>query len=63
MNVAIPDGKLVPAGAVIDSQAAVAYLESVEKSPYKGLNLGIVEINKELARGYNSQKAFDVNWD
>jgi carbonic anhydrase/acetyltransferase-like protein (isoleucine patch superfamily) len=63
MNVAIPDGMLVPAGAVIDTVEAAFVLEPVEKSAYKDLNMGIVEINKELARGYNSQKAFDVNWD
>ena len=63
MNVAIPDGRLVPAGVVVDTPAAAAMLEPVDKSPYKDLNRGIVEVNKELARGYNSQKAFDVNWD
>ena len=44
-------------------KAVAAMLEPVEESPYKDLNRGVVEINKELARGYNSQKAFDVSWD
>ncbi len=53
MGVKIADGRYVPAGSVIKSQADADNLPVVNESyPLKDLNKGVVHVNINLARGY-----------
>lgn len=53
MGVTIADGRYVPAGSVIKTQADADNLPVVTDSyPMKDLNRGVVHVNVNLARGY-----------
>ncbi|MDI6725135.1 MAG: hypothetical protein QMD61_10865 [Methanobacterium sp.] len=52
-NVNITDGKLVPAGAVIDTQAKADALTEVTEN-LKEIPHEVVTVNKELAKTYKS---------
>jgi carbonic anhydrase/acetyltransferase-like protein (isoleucine patch superfamily) len=54
----IPDGRHVPAGQVVTTQAqADALPQADENYPYAGLNRALVEVNVELADGYKDRAA------
>lgn len=56
MGVNIPDGRYVPAGALITTQAAADNLPSVsEEYPLRNLNKAVVHVNTQLANGYQNQ--------
>ena len=56
MGVKVADGRYVPAGSVIKTQAAADSLPVVTESyPMKDLNKGVVHVNVNLARGYQAQ--------
>jgi carbonic anhydrase/acetyltransferase-like protein (isoleucine patch superfamily) len=53
MGVRVADGRYVPAGSVIKTQAqADALPEITEEYPLRKMNEGVVHVNKALARGY-----------
>ncbi|MBM4241121.1 MAG: carbonate dehydratase [Euryarchaeota archaeon] len=52
-NVKIPDGRLVPAGAIIDDQAKADALSEVPED-LKELPPEVVKVNKDLAKAYKS---------
>jgi carbonic anhydrase len=53
MGVKVADGRYVPAGSVIKTQADADNLPVVNESyPMKDLNKGVVHVNVNLARGY-----------
>jgi carbonic anhydrase len=53
MGVKVADGRYVPAGSVIKTQADADNLPVVTESyPMKDLNKGVVHVNVNLARGY-----------
>jgi len=53
MGVKVADGRYVPAGSVIKTQADADNLPVVtENYPMKDLNKGVVHVNTNLARGY-----------
>lgn len=53
MGVRVADGRYVPAGSVIKTQADADNLPVVTESyPMKDLNKGVVHVNVNLARGY-----------
>jgi carbonic anhydrase len=53
MGVHVADGRYVPAGSVVKTQAAADALpEITAEYPMKALNQGVVHVNKSLARGY-----------
>lgn len=56
MGVDIPDGRYVPAGALITTQAAADNLPLIDNSyPLRGLNRAVVHVNTQLANGYQQQ--------
>lgn len=54
-GVEIPDGRYVPPGSVIDTQAEADALGPKDGSPYDGINEAVVYVNKELARAYPAE--------
>jgi len=56
MGVAIADGRYVPAGTVLKSQADADKLPTITADyPFKDLNKGVVHVNTHLADGYNKK--------
>ena len=56
MGVEIGDGRYVPAGALITTQAAAARLPLIQADyPLKDLNRAVVNVNTQLATGYQQQ--------
>jgi carbonic anhydrase len=57
MNVNIPDGRYVPAGALITTQEAADNLPLISNSyPLRSLNKSVVHVNTELAEGYHEKE-------
>jgi carbonic anhydrase len=57
MGVDIPDGRYVPAGALITTQAAADSLPYITADyPLKNLNRAVVNVNTQLATGYQQQQ-------
>ncbi len=57
MGVNVADGRYVPAGALITTQAAADSLPKIgEDYPLKGLNQAVVHVNTQLACGYQEQE-------
>ncbi|MCD6403539.1 MAG: carbonate dehydratase [Candidatus Aenigmarchaeota archaeon] len=54
IGVEIPDGKVVPTGAVIDSQQKVEELKDVDEALTE-FKEEVVEVNLELCKGYKNQ--------
>jgi carbonic anhydrase/acetyltransferase-like protein (isoleucine patch superfamily) len=55
LGVKVADGRYVPAGSIIKSQAdADALPEITEDYAFKSLNKGVVHVNVHLADGYNA---------
>jgi len=55
IGVTIPDGRYVPAGTIVTSQAEADELpEITDDYAYKHTNKGVVYVNVNLAEGYNS---------
>ena len=53
MGVSVPDGRYVPAGTVLKSQADADKLPVVtDDYPLKTINKGVVHVNTSLAKGY-----------
>ena len=56
MGVNVPDGRYVPAGALITTQQAADNLPAIgEEYPLRGLNKAVVHVNTQLAYGYQQQ--------
>jgi len=56
IGVTIPDGKYISAGTVITSQAEADKLPNVtEDYAYRHTNEAVVEVNTNLAKGYNNE--------
>ncbi len=53
-GVVIPDGKFVPPGSVITTQAQADSLPPRIGSPYENTNKAVIHVNENLAEGYNS---------
>ncbi len=57
MGVNIAEGRYVPAGQVVRTQADADALPKIDETyPFAHINEGVLEVNKELAEGY--EKAF-----
>jgi carbonic anhydrase/acetyltransferase-like protein (isoleucine patch superfamily) len=57
MGINVPDGRYVPAGSVIKTQAQTDQLPKItEDYPMKNMNKGVVHVNTSLAKGYLSAK-------
>lgn len=57
MGVTVPDGRYVPAGSVIRTQADADNLPVIDDNyPFKSLNDGVVHVNVSLAAGYKEKK-------
>jgi carbon dioxide concentrating mechanism protein CcmM len=54
-GVRIPDNKFVPPGSIIATQAQADALPARVGSPYEKINSGVLHVNQELAKGYNSK--------
>ena len=54
-GVIIPDNKFVPPGTIVTTQAQADALPSRIGSPYEEINNAVIDVNKELAKGYNAQ--------
>lgn len=53
MGVKVAEGRYVPAGAVVKSQADADALPAITADyPFKDLNKGVLHVNKALAKGY-----------
>lgn len=53
MGVKVPDGRYVPAGTVLKSQADADKLPVItDDYPLKNLNKGVIHVNRALAKGY-----------
>lgn len=58
MGVNIPDGRYVPAGAIITKQADADNLPLINQDyPLKDLNKAVVHVNVQLACGYKEKEA------
>lgn len=56
-GVKVPDGRYVPAGSIIATQAAADALPVItDDYPLKHLNKGVVHVNTSLAVGYNKEQ-------
>jgi carbonic anhydrase/acetyltransferase-like protein (isoleucine patch superfamily) len=56
MGVKIADGRYVPAGLVVKTQADADSLPVITPDyPLKDMNKGVLHVNKALAKGYSSQ--------
>jgi len=54
IGVTIPDGRFVPAGTVVTTQAqADALPEVTDDYAYRNTNEAVVHVNEQLAEGYN----------
>jgi carbonic anhydrase len=54
MNVKVPNGRYVPAGAVVKDSSDADVLPRITPSyPFKDLNAKVVKVNTSLAAGYN----------
>lgn len=57
MGVNIPDGRYVPAGALITTQQAADSLPTITNDyPLRGLNQVVVHVNTQLASAYQQQE-------
>lgn len=57
MGVTVPDGRYVPAGALITTQEAADNLPLITTSyPLRNLNHSVVHVNTELAEGYHEKE-------
>lgn len=57
MGVNIPDGRYVPAGALITTQPAADSLPTITNDyPLRSLNQAVVHVNTQLASGYQQQE-------
>ncbi len=54
-GVIIPDNKFVPPGTIVTTQEQANALPSRIGSPYEKINNAVIDVNKELAKGYNVQ--------
>ncbi len=54
-GVTIPDNKFVPPGSIITTQAQADALPARVGSPYENINSFLLDVNQELAKGYNAQ--------
>lgn len=54
-DVEISDGKFVPPGAVIVTQEQADALPERIGSPYEGTNDAVLNVNQQLAEGYDNQ--------
>ncbi|HEY9247345.1 MAG TPA: carbonic anhydrase [Candidatus Methanoperedens sp.] len=55
VGVTIPDGRYVPLGMVVNNQSVADALPVItEDYVFKDLNKGVVHVNTNLAKGYNS---------
>jgi carbonic anhydrase len=54
-GVTVPDNKFVPPGSVITTQAQANVLPDRVGSPYEEINKAVIDVNQELAKGYNAQ--------
>jgi len=54
-GVEIPDGKFVPSGAVVVTQEQADALPERIGSPYEGTNDAVLNVNQQLAEGYDTQ--------
>lgn len=53
MGVEVPDGRYVPAGSIVKSQADADNLPAItEDYPMKNMNRNVVHVNTELAKAY-----------
>jgi carbonic anhydrase/acetyltransferase-like protein (isoleucine patch superfamily) len=53
MGVTIPDGRYIPAGSVVKTQAEADQLPVIKEDyPFRTLNKGVVHVNTALAKGY-----------
>ncbi|MCX5833196.1 MAG: carbonic anhydrase [Deltaproteobacteria bacterium] len=53
MGVKVPEGRYVPAGTVLKTQADADQLPAItDDYPFKNLNKGVLHVNKSLAKGY-----------
>jgi len=53
MGVKVADGRYVPAGSVVKTQADADNLPVITDSyPMKDMNAGVIHVNVNLARGY-----------
>lgn len=58
MGVAVPDGRVVPAGAIVRTQEEADRLPAVtDDYPLKNMNRNVVHVNRELAREYLKREA------
>jgi carbonic anhydrase/acetyltransferase-like protein (isoleucine patch superfamily) len=58
MGANIPDGRYVPAGALITTQSAADNLPYINTGyPLKNLNRAVVNVNTQLATGYQKQES------
>lgn len=54
VGVIIPDGRYVPLGMIVNNQSVADNLSIItDDYIFKSLNKGVVEVNTNLARGYN----------
>jgi carbonic anhydrase len=57
MNVKVPDGRYVPAGAVLKDRSDAAALPEITPSyPFKDLNARVIQVNTSLAAAYMGAK-------
>lgn len=57
MGVSVPDGRYVPAGALIRTQNQADNLPAItDDYPFKNFNKGVVHVNTSLAKGYLAVK-------
>jgi len=57
MGVSVADLRFVPAGSVVKSQADADRLPKImEDYPMKDMNIGVVHVNTQLARGHLGQE-------
>ncbi|MGN6624058.1 MAG: hypothetical protein ACTHKK_07935, partial [Candidatus Nitrosocosmicus sp.] len=54
-GVTIADDKFVPPGSIIATQKQADALPKRIGSPYETINNGVLHVNQELSKGYNSQ--------
>jgi len=59
LGVKVPDGRYVPMGTVLSSQADADALPKItDDYPFKKLNAGVVHVNTSLADGYNKEQPY-----
>jgi len=60
-GVEIADGRYVPPGSVIDTQAKADALGPAEGSPYGTTNIAVVHVNEKLSAGYEAAMIAEEN--